>query len=941
MRNSAWFVMAGGLVLVGVQTIGAQTIDLPTSKQLMEPVPGSPQRLNSLPMSMAISPDGRYVVTVNAGFGTYESKYEQSLAVFDTQTGKLADFPDDRTPEHAKQTLYSGLAFSKDGKHLYASIGSETDPEGKLPPFHGVADTGSGIVVYGFTDGKIEPEKVIHLPLEQLTSGHKTKLIDGAEGDKGIPFPAAIVVVEAGGAEKLLVAENLTDDVLLIDPATGKIDHRFDLTESDAVPSTYPIALQISKDGRRAFVALWNASEIVELDLEKNAVGRKLALLKPASPIKPGTHPCAFALSADGKTLYVALANRDAVAAVNVGAGQFSVKGYFDARLPGQSYFGAEPVALALNGTGGRLFVANMASDAVAVIDTKKLTARTSKTGMVEPIGFVPTEWMPISMAYQDGQLFVATDKGKGTVANPYPPKNQKPEEGMPKKSNYIATLLYGSFAVMNEAEIEKSLAQSTQTVLESNRMKAAAEKITFAGGSHNRIKHVIYIIKENRTYDQILGDLEQDGKPVGNGDKSLTMFGADVTPNAHKLALQFGVLDNFYDSGEVSGDGHVWSNAAIGTDYLEKTWQQAYRGGERTYDFEGVVAEGLPLVQKIPDVNEPASGYLWGNLAAHGKTYYHFGEFISSIFCDEKQTANPQQGPMLEGATCRKKAIAPGEEFPPEWGGGVNKWPWPVPLIASNTATKTELVGHFAKESPDFNLAIPDQIRVEIFLRHLKRWEADLKNGKDSMPNFIQLRLPDDHTNGTAPGKPTPRASVSDNDLAVGRAVDAISHSPFWNDTAFFILEDDAQAGADHVDAHRSVALVVSKYAPHGKDGAVVDSRFYSTVSVIRTMETLLGLPPMNNNDAFSSLISTLFTGPGDQPAYSADYANRDNGLIFTANPKKAPGAQESMKMDFRHADRAPTQKLNVILWKDAMGSKPVPAMLTEKRKLKKDDDD
>ncbi len=184
--------------------------------------------------------------------------------------------------------------------------------------------------------------------------------------------------------------------------------------------------------------------------------------------------------------------------------------------------------------------------------------------------------------------------------------------------------------------------------------MKAAAEKIQFADGSHNRIKHVIYIIKENRTYDQILGDLEQNGKPVGNGDKSLTMFGADMTPNKHKLALQFGVLDNFYDSGEVSGDGHVWSNAAIGTDYLEKTWQQAYRGGERTYDFEGVVAEGLPLVQKIPDVNEPASGYLWGNLAAHGKTYYHFGEFISSIFCDERKTENPQQGPVSAGAGVR-----------------------------------------------------------------------------------------------------------------------------------------------------------------------------------------------------------------------------------------------------------------------------------------------
>ena len=291
-----------------------------------------------------------------------------------------------------------------------------------------------------------------------------------------------------------------------------------------------------------------------------------------------------------------------------------------------------------------------------------------------------------------------------------------------------------------------------------------------------------------------------------------------------HKLALQFGVLDNFYDSGEVSGDGHVWSNAAIGTDYLEKTWQQAYRGGERTYDFEGVVAEGYPLLQKIPDVNEPASGYLWGNLAAHGKTYYHFGEFISTVFCDEKKTANPQQGPMLPGQRrARERPLRRARQFPAEWGGGVNKWPWPIPLIASNTATKPELVGHFATESPDFNLAIPDQIRVEIFLRHLKQWEADKKQGKDTMPNFIQLRLPDDHTNGTTPVKPTPKASVADNDLAVGRAVDAISHSPFWDDTAFFILEDDAQAGADHVDAHRSIALVISKYAPHGKDGGAV----------------------------------------------------------------------------------------------------------------------
>ncbi|MFZ0340704.1 MAG: phosphoesterase, partial [Terracidiphilus sp.] len=220
------------------------------------------------------------------------------------------------------------------------------------------------------------------------------------------------------------------------------------------------------------------------------------------------------------------------------------------------------------------------------------------------------------------------------------------------------------------------------------------------------------------------------------------------------------------------------------------------------------------------------------------------------------------------------------------------------------------------------------------------KQGVAERAQGNDTMPNFILLRLPDDHTAGTRPGGPSPRSSVADNDLAVGRAVEAVSHSAYWDDTAFFILEDDAQNGADHVDAHRSIALVISKYAPHGST-PFVDSRFYSTVSVIRTMESLLGLPPMNNNDAFSSLISTLFTGPGDQPPYDADTSNRDNGLIYLANAKNAVGAKASMKMDFSHEDRAPTEKLNVILWKDAMGNAPVPAMLKARAKKSSQDDD
>ena len=943
----------------------AQTVNLPTSKQLIGEAPGRPQRLNSLPMSMAVSPDGRYVVTVNAGFGVFESNYDQSLAVLDTKTGALADFPDPRTlARFAKQTLYSGLAFSRDGAHLYASMGSLTNPLGD-----GKDSTGSGIVVYSFTAGKIAPERFIPLPLQQLAPGHTTRLIGETSGDKGLPFPAAIAVLGPASAQKLLIADNLSDDVLLLNPATGAIEHRFDLAESDAVPSTYPIDIAVAKDGTRAIVALWNASEIVELDLAHGTVGRKLPLLKPSSPIAPGTHPCALQLSPDGRTLYVALANRDAIAAVNIAAGNFAVKGYFDTRLPAQSYFGAEPEALVLNADGSRLYAANAITDAIAVLDTAKLTSRTARSAFVEPIGFIPTEWMPMSMAWvpspSGGTLYVATAKGKGTGPNnaPQPETESTRQHNTHASTTYIATLLHGSLAALPAAQIESNLPAFTQLVLQSNRMKAAQEKLPFAHGAPNPIHHVIYIIKENRTYDQVFGDLQQNGKPVGNGDPSLTMYGASITPNLHKLALQFGVLDNFFDSGEVSGDGHVWSTAAIGTDYLEKTWQQSYRGEQRTYDYEGNVANGYPLLQKIPDVNEPASGYLWGNLAAHQKSYYHFAEYISTTFCNEAHVADPQLGPLLQGRDCTRKAIAPGEPIPAEWGGGTNLWPWSIPLIAANIATKPELVGHFAPESPDFNLNVPDQIRVAIFLRHLEGWVSDLKAGHDTMPEFILLRLPNDHTAGTIPGSPTPKSSVADNDLAVGRAVDAISHSPFWPSTAFFILEDDAQAGADHVDAHRSLAVVVSKYAPHGPANAAaptsaatpltaatpnsaaapfVDSRFYSTVSVVRTIETLLGLPPMNNNDAFASLISPLFTGPGDQPPFTADYSNRDNHLIYTANAKDAPGATESQKMDFRHADRADTQKLNVILWKDAKGNAPVPALLKERRKkTTKDDDD
>jgi DNA-binding beta-propeller fold protein YncE len=926
------------LFLFAVFTCAAQTLNLPTSKQIIGPVPGSPQQLNSFPMTAVWSPDHRYLALVNAGFGTVESNYEQSIAILDTTTGKLTDYPEPRTEERAPQTYYSGIAFSADGTQLYVSFDSLTDPEGGKDD-----ETGNAIGVYRFTGDALTPERTIPVPPRPLTAGkvqhHGTMKLPE---DQAIPAPTGLAVVKGDdGGEKLMVADEYSDDALLFDAASGKLERRFDLSSGPIIPSTYPIAVTASADGRRAWVALWNGSAVAELDLRAGKVVQQLPLLPPLHSWFPSSHPMAMTLSHDGKTLYVALANRDRIAAVAVGGASMQIKALYPTRLPGQAYFGAMPDAVAVADDGTTLYAANSGSDAVAVID---LNAKPGSGAYHVPIGFIPTEWYPTALALDGDHLYVATAKGEGTGPNAAPqPAPAKPTPGEEKELHrghtYIATMLHGSLATIDVADARSHLKELTEQALQSNLMYAAQKRIEFQGGG-NPIRHVIYIIKENRTYDQILGDLG-----VGDGDPSLTMYGEDITPNLHALAKQFGVIDNFYDSGEVSGDGHVWSNAAITSDYTERTWQIDYRGGQRPYDFEGVTEDGYPLLEHIPDVNEPASGYLWTDLARHHKTLYHFGEYISTEFCDQSGTAPPVQLPQQGGTPeghhiCVHPYIHKGDPVPANYGGGISPYPWPIPLIYKNIPTKPELVGHFDPLYPDFNLSFPDQLRVNEFLVHFNQWVADLKKGQDTMPQFVMLRLPNDHTAGTRPGMPTPGASVADNDLAVGRAVDAVSHSPYWDSTAFFILEDDAQDGADHVDAHRSISLVVSRYAPHN-ESPFVDHTFYTTVSTVHTMLTLLGAPPMNNNDAFAPLMAPLFTGAGDQPAYSADYRNRDNGLIYTANTPKAEGAKQSARMDFSHEDRAPTRELNIILWKEAMGNKPVPWILLHPEAPRKDKDD
>jgi DNA-binding beta-propeller fold protein YncE len=919
--------------------------NLSTSKQLLEPVPGAPVRLNSLPMGIAASPDGRYIAILNAGYGTYESQYAQSVALLDTKSGKLTDFPELRTRLKAPQTFYQGIAFSNDNTHVYASLDSLTAPEGGKPN-----QTGNAIAVYKIEDGALVAERLIPVPLQHLAAG-KMQNAFGQTMPVGtaIPAPAGIALVAHSDAhEQLLIADEFSDDALLLDTVTGKVVHRFDLSIGPTVPAAFPIGVAVTRDSRRGFVALWNGSAVAELDLHSGKVAGRLPLLAPQSATAPGSHPAALALSPDEKTLYVALANRDMVAAVAIEGSRLRERAWFDTRLPGQELFGAIPNAVAVSADGTRLYVANAGSNAVAVFAvgtgrTGPGRAATAPRASVpaRALGFIPTEWFPTALAVTGNTLYVATGKGTGTGANKDAQRVVDPVPQSHRAHEYIATLLYGSLATIDRDQAEKSLGTLTREVEMSNLMAAAQKHISFRSGGHP-IKHVVYVIKENRTYDQVFGDLG-----VGNGDSSLTMYGKHVTPNQHKLALQFGVLDNFYDSGEVSGNGHVWSTAGITSDYTEKTWQQTYRGSERDYDFEGVVERAYPIQQKIPDVDEPASGYLWGNFTRHGKSLYHFGEFISTKFCDDsgeapKDLAPTEGTPIPTGAGCARSHVRLGEQMPENYGGGTSPWPWPIPLILKNVATKPELEGRFDPLFPDFNLSFPDQLRAEEFLGQFRRWVRDREHGSDTMPNFVMLRLPNDHTAGTRSGMPRPRASVADNDLAVGRVVDAISHSAYWDDTAFFILEDDAQDGADHVDAHRSIMLVVSKFSPRGAK-PFVDSTFYTTVSAVRTMEDLLGVPPMNNNDAMAPLMASLFDGAGDQPPFDAEYENRDNAMIYEVNSAQAPGAKQSDRMDFRHEDKAEPRLLNVILWRDAMGTKPLPAALTRpsgKTGRKNDDD-
>jgi hypothetical protein len=883
---------------------------LPNGKLLLQ-VPGHPRQINNLPTAAAVSPDGRFVVFLHSGYGAYSSGTKQSLSVLNLENDDLADYPDDRLASDARQTYFVGLVFSLDGKHLFASMASLTDPLGKQK-----GSTGNGIAVYSFENGRIAAERFVSLaPRVKLPKGKIRRA-----RFKDVTYPAGLSIGKIGSEERLLVASNNSDEAILLNTSDGRVIHRFDLSTFERIPASLPYTTAMASDGKRGFVSLWNASTVAELDLESGRVLRLIPVRKPSAALAGGSHPTALLLNRENSRLFVALTNRDEIAVIDTSTGKpFS---YLSTKLPGQQYGGSDPEYLALSTDERTLFSANSISDSIAVFDLTNLVPGKP----LQAIGFVPTEWYPTVVAATTKDLLIGTAKGRGSGSNPN--ASGKTSDGRPHYP-YTPALTHGSLARIALADLRANLSAYTRQVAETNAQRGNADRVRFVG-VETGIRHVIYIIKENRTYDQIFGDLG-----AGNGDASLAMYGDDITPNQHRLARQFGILDNFYDSGDVSGDGHVWSTSASISDYIAKTWPIGYRGKEHTYDSEGSLLDGISAEDDVPDAGEPTGGYLWKNFAGHGISYRHYGEYIVSRWCNVPQGENlPTFGPpKAVGSACSRSFINKGERLENNVGdphGGPSPYPWPIPILAKNVAAEIELRGHFDPLFPDFEVSYPDQLRADEFLNEFSNFVAGRKAGNDVMPQFILLRLPNDHTAGGTKGQPRPAASVADNDLAVGRVVEGVSHSPYWADTAILVLEDDAQDGPDHVDSHRSIALVVSKYSPlptTGADGVpkpFVDSSFYTTINVVRTIESLLGAPPMNANDSRAAVMTPLFSGTGEQPTFAADYRNRNNGLIYQVNTREW---KEGKKLNFSRADAIDTALLNKFLWQDRMGSIAMPS--------------
>jgi hypothetical protein len=507
---------------------------------------------------------------------------------------------------------------------------------------------------------------------------------------------------------------------------------------------------------------------------------------------------------------------------------------------------------LALSPDGTRLFAAEADANAVATFDLSASTADApAATGQDKLAGRIPVGWYPTGLVVLGDTLLVANGKGAGTGPNPNRPHPGQPREHGPDMS-YTLGQIQGSLSIIPAARASgPELATLSTRVARANGWVDSRR----ARPRYPPFTHVVYILKENRTYDQVLGDL-----PQADGDTSLVLFGEAISPNHHALALRFGIFDRFFVNAEVSADGHNWSMAAYATDYTQKTTPTHYDGGGRTYDYEGENRGAIPE----DDVAEPASGYLWDLAERAGITFANFGEF------------------------------SVGETGPDS--------------VKRYRGTKTFLAAHTDPNYPAYDLSIPDQRRADVWLAAFTRWVA-----AGEMPALQILHLPSDHTAGASAGMRTPRAMVADNDLALGRIVEAISKSPFWKNTVVFVMEDDAQDGPDHVDSHRSPLFVVSAYNRFG-----VTHRFTNTTDVLRTIEEILGLDALSQFDYYGRPLRDIWTDTPDSAPY---LALTPAVPLDERNPRRGAAARASRRLDLATVDAADMDLFNRVLWMAVKG--------------------
>ena len=764
----------------GKQKDRAKSMLLPTGWSLSPA--GKSLPLGDLPLNIAVSPDKKYLAVTNNGQG------KNSLQLIHAKKGKVLQ-------SFEIPVAWLGLAFSDDSKTLYVSGGNS-----------------NAILRY-----TVENEKL----------SLRDSLILGKPWPVRIS-PGGLCVDDQRGLLYVVTKEN--HSLYVVDTRSKAIVYRDSIGKE-----LYTCAL--SPDRKQLYLTHWGGNELVVWNTETRKIKTRIPV---------GDNPNDLIVNKKGTLAYVACADDNAVSVVDLV--QNKVVETLVATLYPDAPTGSTSNSVALSSDEKTLYIANADNNCLAVFDV-------SAPQQSRSLGFIPTGWYPTCVRTFGKSVYVANGKGFSSFPNPEGPnpigKKTKAnyQKGEEENDQYIGGLMKGTMSIISKPN-EKALADYSRQVYRNSPYTKEREKLA-AGepgnpipqrvGDPSPIKYVFYIIKENRTYDQVLGDL-----PAGNGDTSLCLFPEKITPNHHALASDFVLLDNFYVSAEVSADGHNWSTAAYANDFTEKTWVTSYGGRGGDYVYEGQNR-----------ITWPKGGFIWDHCKRLGITYRTYGEFADDF-----------------------KANIPAIE------------------------------GHYCPYFSSWDTSVKDTTRVSQW-----KQEFDSLVNANSLPRLSTLRLINDHTEGLRKGSPTPFAQVADNDLAFGLFIEHLSQSPVWKESAVFVLEDDAQNGADHVDAHRSIAYVVSPYTKRN----FVDHTMYSTNSMLRTMELILGIPPMSQHDAAATPMWRCFSKVPDLRPYKAliPSVNLDDRNAAVDNDLQ----RRSDAFDLSGEDRVPDLEFNEVLWKIIKG--------------------